>query len=234
MDEIPGLRRTAFRAHLSRLKKPEADTTERVITGPLARCSTALVRPHSIDALAADYTSRIGSLYDGVPGFEGALLLLNRGSNKAQSISLWRGTADFEAAAATPAYRENMAALGSHFLAAPQLEVWEHAGCERSLQPSPPDPPSWRLSADRPTPYCCGGRSLFAERQNAPSPEDVRVLQQRVAFLKQQAPSALTLPLPLHAAPPHRRTAAPPHHHAAAPPRRRTAAPLPAGPSVPV
>ena len=148
MDEIPGLRRTAFRAHLSRLKKPEADTAEPVITGPLARCSTALVRPHSIDALAADYTSRIGSLYDDVPGFEGALLLLNRGSNKAQSISLWRGTADFEAAAATPAYRENMAALGNHFLAAPQLEVWEHAGCDPS-KPSPPDPRSWRLRTGR-------------------------------------------------------------------------------------
>lgn len=130
-DEIPGLRRTAFRAHLSRLKKPEADAAERVITGPIARCSTALVRPHSVDTLAADYSSRISSLYDGVPGFEGALLLLSRGdTNRAQSISLWRSTADFEAAAEMPTYRENMAALGGHFLAAPKLEVWEHAGYE--------------------------------------------------------------------------------------------------------
>ena len=128
MDAIPGLRRTAFRAHLSRLKKPATDAAEPAITGLLARCSTVVVRPHSMDALAADYKSRTSSLYAGVPGFEGALLLLDRRSNKAQSISLWRGSADFEAAAATPAYRENMAALGGHFLAAPQLEVWEHAG----------------------------------------------------------------------------------------------------------
>ena len=93
MDEIPGLRRTAFRAHLSRLK-PATDAAEPAITGPLARCSTVVVRPHSIDALAADYKSRTSSLYAGVPGFEGALLLLDRRSNKAQSISLWRGTAD--------------------------------------------------------------------------------------------------------------------------------------------
>ena len=36
-----------------------------------------------------------------------------------------------------PAYRESMAALGSHFLAAPQLEVWEHAGCDACLHPGP-------------------------------------------------------------------------------------------------
>ena len=81
MDEIPGLRRTAFRAHLSRLKKPTTDAAAPAITGPLARCSTVVVRPHSMDALAADYKSRISSLYAGVPGFKGALLLLNRNRN---------------------------------------------------------------------------------------------------------------------------------------------------------
>ena len=82
MDEIPGLRRTAFRAHLSRLKKPATDAAAPAITGPLARCSTVVVRPHSMDALAADYKSRTSSLYAGVPGFEGALLLLNRNRNR--------------------------------------------------------------------------------------------------------------------------------------------------------
>ena len=82
MDEIPGLRRTAFRAHLSRLKKPATDAAALQISGPLARCSTVVVRPHSMDALAADYKSRTSSLYAGVPGFEGALLLLNRNRNR--------------------------------------------------------------------------------------------------------------------------------------------------------
>ena len=216
MDEVPGLRRTAFRAHLSRLKKPEADTREHVITGPLARCSTALVRPHSIGALTADYTSRIGSLYDGVSGFEGALLLLNRGSNKAQSISLWRGTADFEAAAATPAYRENMAALGSHFLAAPQLEVWEHAGCCKR-----PARPRWRLSADRPTAAAAG--------RSSPSGRTVRA-RRMCGCCSNVSPFSSS------GHPPPSRYLSPctPHGRTTAPPRRCTAALLPTGPSVPV
>ena len=84
-------------------------------------------------------------------GFEGALLLLNRNTNQAKSISLWSSRSAFEvpphspstepaaspqlspscprpqATATTPAYREAMAALGAHFLSPPELEEWEHA-----------------------------------------------------------------------------------------------------------
>ena len=181
-DEIPGLRRTAFRAHLKRLKKPEGDAAEPDIAGPLARCSTAVVRPHGVEALVADYSSKISGLYRGVPGFEGALLLLSRGStNRAKSISLWRAKADFEAAAETAPYRSTMAALGSHFLAAPELEVWEHAGCTVLR-------PVVLLSARAERRRAVCDRSFFAERPDAPSDaEGIRVLQQRVAALKEQA-----------------------------------------------
>ena len=56
MDEIPGLRRTAFRAHLSRLKKPAADAAAPVISGPLARCSTVVVTPTPTPALTLTLT----------------------------------------------------------------------------------------------------------------------------------------------------------------------------------
>ena len=68
------------------------------------------------------------SLYTGAQGFEGAVLLLNRTENKAKSITLWKRREDFEAMAATPAYREAMSSLGAHFISPPELEEWEHGG----------------------------------------------------------------------------------------------------------
>lgn len=95
-DEIPGLRRSGFRAHLKNVKRPELTDAPLPVTGPLARASTALVKPRSLEALQQEYSARIPSLYSAVDGFEGALLLLNRNTNQARSISLWRSRSDFE------------------------------------------------------------------------------------------------------------------------------------------
>ena len=95
-DEIPGMRRSAFRAHLKNVKRPEPTDAPLPVTGPLARSSTALVKPRSLEALQTEYSAKIPSLYSTVAGFEGALLLLNRNTNQAKSISLWRSRSDFE------------------------------------------------------------------------------------------------------------------------------------------
>ena len=129
-DEIPGLRRHSFGKRLPRRAgggDPTPFSKPFTPTGPLARVSTAVVRPHSSDELSAAYNKEIPALYAGTPGFQGAYLLMNRETNTAQSITLWKSQSDFEAAAARPEYAQAMQQLGGFFLKAPELTVWEHA-----------------------------------------------------------------------------------------------------------
>lgn len=129
-DEIPGLRRNSFAKHLPRRSgagDPAPFTKPLVPKGPLVRVSTAVIRPSSADELAAVYNKEIPALYEGTAGFQGAYLLVNRGANTAQSITLWTSHSDFEAAAARPEYAQAMQQLGGFFLKHPDLAVWEHA-----------------------------------------------------------------------------------------------------------
>ena len=131
-DEIPGLRRNSFAKRLPRRADADAAPARKPApTGSLARVATAVLRPGSADALAALYNDKIPPLYDGVDGFLGAYLLLDREANKAQSITLWKSNEDFDAAVARPEYAEVMTQLGAHFLKPPELDVWEHAGSFR-------------------------------------------------------------------------------------------------------
>eukprot|EP00966_Prymnesium_polylepis_P040651 943332-Prymnesium_polylepis.1 len=133
-DEIlPGLRRNSFAKRLPRRAElaDAAPARKPAPSGSLARVATAVLRPGSADALAAVYNEKVPQLYDGMDGFLGAYLLLDRDANKAQSITLWKSNEDFDAAVARPEYAEVMQQLGGHFLKAPELEVWENAGSFR-------------------------------------------------------------------------------------------------------
>ena len=126
-DEIPGLRRTAFRRKMAEKLKDAASPPPPppLLVGPICRISHAKCKPHELDALRDAYDEAIPPLYAGVPGFAGAFLLLDRSKASAKSITMWESQADFEAAVANPEYGRAMSKLGAHFAAPPDVETWE-------------------------------------------------------------------------------------------------------------
>ena len=149
-DEIPGLRRSAFRAHLKNVKRPEPTDAPLPVTGPLARSSTALVKPRSLEALQTEYSERIPSLYSTVDGFEGALLLLNRNTNQAKSISLWSSRAAFEVPPHSPSTSPTAEPTAQPIVPTPTGH-----GDNASL-------PRGDGSARRPLSFCARGRGVGA------------------------------------------------------------------------
>ncbi|KAL3923127.1 MAG: hypothetical protein SGPRY_004319 [Prymnesium sp.] len=137
-EQIPGLRRHSFAKVLPRPDKP-LPQPKQAHQGAIVRISTVSIRPSSGEELVSLYREKITELYDGMVGFQGAHLLLNREANKAQSVTLWRSQRDFDEAVLHPGYGKTMQELATHFLGSPELEVWEHAAAVYpGDQPQPP------------------------------------------------------------------------------------------------
>jgi heme-degrading monooxygenase HmoA len=90
--------------------------------------ASVVLRPATGDELTEVYNETIPALYDATPGFEGASLLLDRESNRAQSITWWSSSAEFEVSSARPEYATAMQKLASFFQKAPEVEVWDVGG----------------------------------------------------------------------------------------------------------
>uniref|UniRef100_A0A6V2YIV3 ABM domain-containing protein n=1 Tax=Emiliania huxleyi TaxID=2903 RepID=A0A6V2YIV3_EMIHU len=114
-DDIPGLRRNAFRKPpadgavgpaakrkiLARQKAIALETAPK--TGPIARVAQVSLRVGAREALVDDYVASAKSAYEGQPGFLGALLLFD-GQTRAQSITLWEKEESLDAAVGTERY----------------------------------------------------------------------------------------------------------------------------------
>jgi len=140
-DEIPGLRRTAFRKQLAR-QRVKFTETPRPVDGPIARVANVAVKPQHRDALVADYGASVRDAYEQQAGFVGAVLLLEgrEPALKACSITMWEAQRDLDAAVEAPAYGEAMQRLASHFNEAPETQTWEMAAAylrPKDYRPSP-------------------------------------------------------------------------------------------------
>jgi heme-degrading monooxygenase HmoA len=119
-----GLHRSAFRSAL-RARKPKQPEQPQATAGPVARESVAAVRPEKLDDLVALYSTVVPPLYDGLDGFQGALLLVD--GNEAKSITLWRSARCMADGASTDTYREAMQSLAVYFVGAPETRTWRAA-----------------------------------------------------------------------------------------------------------
>ena len=99
LDAELGLRRSLTKKLAQ--QRPRSERQEPV-AGPVARVSTAPLRPDAADDLVKAYASGGRKLYDACPGFLGSVLLLSQGRNRARSITMWQSTSDMDAAVLQP------------------------------------------------------------------------------------------------------------------------------------
>lgn len=127
-EDIPGLRRTAFRKQLAR-QRVKFGEAPRAADGPIARVANVAVRPEHREALIADYNDSVRNAYAQQSGFAGAVLLLDGEDPGLQacSITLWEAARDLDAAVETSSYAEAMTQLAKHFNGYPETKTWELA-----------------------------------------------------------------------------------------------------------
>ena len=82
-----------------------------------------------MDALRSQYAELFldGGVYSRHDGFHCAVLLVDEHENSAQSMTLWRDRAAFDALAATDAYRASMSSLAQHFVGTPEVTERSYA-----------------------------------------------------------------------------------------------------------
>lgn len=91
------------------------------------RVMTMEIRSGGEDEAIAIYRDCVVPAASEQKGFKGALLLVDRSTNRAMAISLWESQADIEAAMATGHLQPQAAKLISTFAAPPVRETYEVA-----------------------------------------------------------------------------------------------------------
>ena len=121
-----GLRRTLTKKLAAQRKQPPPPPPQPIM-GPVARVSTAQIKEGTAAQLQHAYTTHAKELYRSCPGFLGSVLLLDRKSNTARSVTMWQKSADMAAAAVHPRYSAVMGELAASFADTPDSQTWELA-----------------------------------------------------------------------------------------------------------